>query len=144
MEHLSNMLNSVVNSVTGETETEYEQTFRKSTSLVLRRHESSKLRSSYPNRIPVILEPHKSVKIDKKKYLVPFDITIGKFLLLIRHRILIEKGAALLIFTEDDNLPRLTDTMNSIYWNMKNTDGFLYVRLMVDNATFGGTLVLEP
>jgi GABA(A) receptor-associated protein len=46
-----------------------------------------RVRSKYPDRIPVICE--KAAKsnvpdIDKKKYLVPSDLTVGQFVLVVR------------------------------------------------------------
>ena len=47
-----------------------------------RKNESSRIRDKYPDRIPVIVErANKSdmPEIDKKKYLVPGDLTVGQF-----------------------------------------------------------------
>ena len=44
--------------------------------------ESQKIRTKYPNRVPVIIEPSnqsKLKKIDKNKFLVPEDLTIGPY-----------------------------------------------------------------
>lgn len=54
-----------------------------------RKTESLRILQKYPDRIPVICE--KSDKssiqdIDKKKYLVPQDLTCGQFLYVIRKR----------------------------------------------------------
>lgn len=53
-----------------------ENTFEK------RRAEGEKIRRKYPDRIPVIVEKVPKSKLqdlDKKKYLVPSDLTIGQF-----------------------------------------------------------------
>merc|ERR1711963_586534 len=52
-----------------------------------RRAEGEKIRRKYPDRVPVIVEKSPKAKIgdlDKKKYLVPSDLTVGQFYFLIR------------------------------------------------------------
>jgi len=54
-----------------------------------RRAEGEKIRRKYPDRIPVIVEkaPKSRLRdLDKKKYLVPSELTIGQFYFLIRKR----------------------------------------------------------
>ena len=51
--------------------------------------ESQKIRSRYPDRIPVIVERAENSNIeniDKRKYLVPNDITVAQFMWIIRKR----------------------------------------------------------
>ena len=48
---------------------------------------AEKIRAKYPDRVPVIVERLPKAQIDdldKKKYLVPVDLTIGQFYFLIR------------------------------------------------------------
>jgi len=55
-----------------------------------RRTEGEKIRKKYPDRVPVIVEKAPKARIgdlDKKKYLVPSDLTVGQFYFLIRKRI---------------------------------------------------------
>ena len=50
---------------------------------------SQKIRSRYPDRIPVIVERAENSNIeniDKRKYLVPNDITVAQFMWIIRKR----------------------------------------------------------
>merc|ERR1712102_87170 len=54
-----------------------------------RRAEGEKIRRKYPDRVPVIVEKSPKARIgdlDKKKYLVPSDLTVGQFYFLIRKR----------------------------------------------------------
>ena len=54
-----------------------------------RREESAKIRGRYPDRIPVIVEKADGSSIesiDKRKYLVPNDITVAQFMWIIRKR----------------------------------------------------------
>ena len=62
--------------------------------------ESKKIRTKYPDRIPIIVDRlnqnNKDIpEIDKKKYLVPSDLTVGQFQYVIRKRIKLDSQKAL-------------------------------------------------
>ena len=65
-----------------------EQKFKDKFDLKQRQDESSRVKRKYPNRIPVIVERAENcneiAKIDKTKYLVPGDLTVGQFIYVIR------------------------------------------------------------
>ena len=51
---------------------------------------AGKIRAKYPDRVPVIVEKLPTAKIanvDKKKYLVPSELTVGQFYFLIRYQV---------------------------------------------------------
>lgn len=73
--------------------------------------------------------------IDKKKYLVPADLTVGQFVYVIRKRIKLSPEKAIFIFV-DEVLPPTAALMSSIYEEHKDEDGFLYVGYSGEN-TFG-------
>ena len=52
--------------------------------------------------------------IDKKKYLVPADLTVGQFVYVIRKRIKLSPEKAIFIFV-DEVLPPTAALMSSIY-----------------------------
>lgn len=113
-------------------------TFKEKFSYEKRRLESQKLREKYPNRIPIIIDKHKISTIpdiDKNKFLVPCDITVGHFFFMIRKRINLKKEDAMYIFI-NDKIPSLTALISSIYKEYKNEDGFLYA-IYCSEATFG-------
>jgi len=65
--------------------------------------ESSKIRSKYPDRIPVIVqkvETSNIERIDKRKYLVPSDITAAQFMWIIRKRINLDAERAIFLFVD--------------------------------------------
>ena len=72
--------------------------------------------------------------IDKKKYLVPADLTVGQFVYVIRKRIKLSPEKAIFIFV-DEVLPPTAALMSSIYEEHKDEDGFLYITY-VDSSTF--------
>ncbi|KAJ6256603.1 ubiquitin-like protein atg8, variant 2 [Drechslerella dactyloides] len=100
-----------------------EHTFEK------RKAEAERIRQKYTDRIPVICEKvEKSdiATIDKKKYLVPADLTVGQFVYVIRKRIKLSPEKAIFIFV-DEVLPPTAALMSSIYEEHKDEDGFLYI-----------------
>ncbi|XP_038995507.1 autophagy-related protein 8f-like isoform X1 [Hibiscus syriacus] len=75
--------------------------------------------------------------IDKKKYLVPGDLTVGQFVYVIRKRIRLSAEKAIFIFV-DNVLPPTGAIMSTIYDEKKDEDGFLYVTYSGEN-TFGSS-----
>ncbi|KAK3039463.1 hypothetical protein RJ639_028045 [Escallonia herrerae] len=73
--------------------------------------------------------------IDKKKYLVPADLSVGQFVYVIRKRIKLSAEKAIFIFV-DNVLPPTGAIMSGIYDEKKDEDGFLYVTYSGEN-TFG-------
>ena len=98
--------------------------------------ESSKIRTKYPDRIPVVIEkaPNTLIPdIDKRKFLVPSDLTIAQFMFIIRKRIQLPAEKAMFLFV-DKLLPATTATMGSIYEDYKDADGFLYIAYSGENS----------
>ncbi len=60
--------------------------------------------------------------IDKKKYLVPADLTVGQFVYVIRKRIKLAPEKAIFIYV-DGALPPTAALMSSIYKEHKDEDG---------------------
>ena len=94
-----------------------------------RQAEAERIRDKYPDRIPVIVEkaPGSDISdIDKKKYLVPTDLTVGQFVHVIRKRIKLAPEKAIFIFV-NNVLPPTAGLMSQIYEEQKDEDGFLYI-----------------
>lgn len=120
-------------------------TFKDEYSFEERVAEARKIRSKYPDRIPVIVEPSKNsmfdfyskeLKIDKKKFLVPDNLTMGSFMHIIRNRIKLPQHQALFVFVGKNVLAQNTEQMTVIYEKYKDDDGFLTCHISVEN-TFG-------
>jgi len=101
--------------------------------------ESSRVLEKYSDRIPIICEKNMNQPnlpdIDKNKYLVPFDLTIGQFIYVIRKRLSILSNEALFLFI-GNTIPPSGSMMSQIYAKYKDSDGFLYVTYSKEN-TFG-------
>merc|ERR1719499_1612533 len=79
--------------------------------------------------------------MDKKKILVPKDMTMGSFVGVIRKRILINSDQALFLFV-NQKLPAPATTLQEVYARNKDEEGFLYVVYSLEN-TFGSALGVE-
>jgi GABA(A) receptor-associated protein len=93
----------------------------------------------YPDRIPVCIYKNKgstTPDIDKEKYIVPNDLTVGQFLYVIRKRIKLKPEEALYIFFNGD-LVNTGVTMKEVYNMYKDKkDEMLYAVYSTEN-TFG-------
>ncbi|KAI1235668.1 hypothetical protein IHE44_0002555 [Lamprotornis superbus] len=63
------------------------------------------------------------VDIDKRKYLVPSDITVAQFMWIIRKRIQLPSEKAIFLFV-DKTVPQSSLTMGQLYEKEKDEDGF--------------------
>ena len=107
-----------------------------------RQIESSRIREKYPDRIPVIVERAERSdvpNIDKKKYLVPADLTVGQFVYVVRKRIKLSAEKAIFVFVKN-TLPPTAAMMSAIYDEYKVEDGCLYMTYSGEN-TFGSLTV---
>ncbi|KAJ3056273.1 ubiquitin-like protein atg8 [Rhizophlyctis rosea] len=103
-----------------------------------RKQEAEKIRQKYPDRIPCIVEKAEKsdiATIDKKKYLVPCDLTVGQFVYVIRKRIKLSPEKAMFIFI-NNVLPPSASLLSQVYQEHKDEDGFLYIIYSSEN-TFG-------
>ena len=82
-----------------------------------RLEESTKIREKHSERIPIIVTKAKNCKLkemDKYKFLAPYDLTLGQFLLVIRKRINPGKPLFCNMYTDHEkypNLPKLPNTL---------------------------------
>merc|ERR1712142_1336319 len=100
--------------------------------------ESERIVTKYPNRIPVIVEKVQGSNlpdIDKRKYLVPSDISCAQFMWIIRKRIDLSSDKAIFLFV-DKMVPNSSTPISQIYEDHKDEDGFLYIAYSGEN-TFG-------
>ena len=118
-------------------------TFKEKHSFEKRENEFKRINEKYPERIPVIVEKLESSKpsedlpdLEKKKFLVPRNITFGQFLYIIRSRIQLSSEKALFVFVNNNVIPTTSDTLEIIYSKYKDEDGFLYCGFSGE-STFG-------
>jgi len=107
--------------------------------------EAARIREKYPDRIPVICEkdPRSDIAaVDKRKYLIPMDLTVGQFVYVIRKRISIPAEKAIFIFV-NNTLPPTAALMSTVYEQHKDADGFMYMMYSGEN-TFGSQTSSSP
>ena len=114
--------------------------FKNRTSILDRKKEANKVLTSYPDRVPVIFErdgtaPYHCPQIDRNKYLIPRNLTIGQFLIFIRDRMKFDPGQAIFLFVKG-TMPPSGASISDIYQNYKDIDDFLYITYTFEN-TFG-------
>ena len=112
--------------------------FRERFTFEQRSSECARIFSKFPGRIPVIVQRNNSKnnetpKIDKEKFLVPADLTLGQFVFVIRKRINLSSEKALFLFV-GNSLPTTGSLMREIYQSHKDVDGFLYVIYSGENS----------
>ncbi|XP_042752227.1 autophagy-related protein 8C-like isoform X1 [Lactuca sativa] len=87
-----------------------------------RQAEAARIREKYPDRIPVIVEKAERTDIpdiDKKKYLVPADLTVGQFVYVVRKRIKLSAEKAIFIFVKNV-LPPTVKNKFQTFFNIKD------------------------
>lgn len=92
----------------------------------------------YPDRVPVLVEksPKSDVPdIDRHKYLVPTDLTLGQFVYIIRKRINLDSQKAIFVFV-NNVIPPVSSLMGTIYQEYKDDDLYLRMTYSGEN-TFG-------
>lgn len=125
-----------------------------------RKAEAERIRQKYSDRIPVSIshfddlavtafitntsrrpqvicekvEKSDIATIDKKKYLVPADLTVGQFVYVIRKRIKLSPEKAIFIFV-DEVLPPTAALMSSIYEEHKDEDGYVTASVPIISTT---------
>jgi GABA(A) receptor-associated protein len=114
--------------------------FKSDYSLNDRWKEASKVIEKYKDRVPIICERSSKASydcpdIDKKKYLVPRDLTIGQFMYVIRKRLKLPAEKAIYLFI-NGIIPSSSHILGELYEYYKDPDLFLYIQYSYEN-TFG-------
>lgn len=99
--------------------------------------EASNVLNNYPDRKPIVCErvhnqPHLP-EIDKHKYLVPNELTLGQFMYVIRRRLKLGPEEALYFIINGRFLPTAS-IIGQIYYEERENDGFLYIQYAKENV----------
>lgn len=95
------------------------------------KEEAAAIRMKFPTKIPIIIEryykeadlPH----LDKRKFLVPQELTMCQFVCIIRNRMKIGPSRALYLLVNNRSMIALSRTIAEIYAEHRGLDGFLHV-----------------
>ena len=102
------------------------------------REEADRIMAKYPDRIPVLVSKNEQSQttpdIDKKRYLVPNDLTIGQFLYVIRKRIKLSSDKGLFLFINGE-IVATNETVGATYDELHDKyDGFLHAVYSCENV----------
>uniref|UniRef100_A0A6C0LGJ5 Autophagy-related protein n=1 Tax=viral metagenome TaxID=1070528 RepID=A0A6C0LGJ5_9ZZZZ len=89
----------------------------------------------YPQRVPIIVDCNKEINLDKNKYIVPNDLTVGQFMYILKKRIKINHEQSIFLLCNNQLIIN-TELINNLYNKQKDYDGFLYIIISLEN-TFG-------
>ena len=111
--------------------------FKEQHSFAERKDEADRIMLKYPDRIPVICEPI-NIKpttpiLDKNKYLIPNDLTLGQFMYVIRKRMALSAEKAIYLFVHG-TIPSSSELINNLYYYYRDEDGFLYISYASENV----------
>jgi GABA(A) receptor-associated protein len=112
--------------------------FKENNTFEKRTSESNSVMEKYKDRLPIIVQKTIDCNlpdVDKCKYLVPRDMSMGQFIYVIRRRINLKAEEALFI-TVNNSLISSSENIDMVYEKNKDEDGFLYVTYTSEN-TFG-------
>jgi len=112
--------------------------FKDETAFEQRKSESANIRQKYPDRVPVIIEKVGGSplrEMDKKKFLIPSDISVSQLCWIIRKRTNLEPERALCLYI-NNTMPTTSASMGQIYEQYQDEDGFLYIAYGGE-STFG-------
>ena len=113
-----------------------ESRYKKEKSFDERQAESSNIIRKYRSHVPVIVDkdPKCSLPdIERQKFLVPSELTIGQFIYVVRKRINLQSADAIFLFV-NRKLPAPNATMGTLYAENHDEDGFMYCTYSSDTA----------
>lgn len=103
-----------------------------------RKAECSAVLKKYPDRVPCIIEMSKQCsfnKPEKKKFLIPQNLSISQLQYVVRKRIKVMPDIAIFMFINNVLIPSSSE-LSSVYQEHKDKDGFLYI-VITSESTFG-------
>lgn len=107
--------------------------FRQVYSFELREKEARRILDKYPDRIPIICESFGDVKLDKSKYLVPKDITVGQFIYVLRKRVALKSEQNIFVFV-NNTIPSISSLISELYEQYKDPDNLLYLTVKTESV----------
>lgn len=116
----------------------------KATDYIKRVGEARRVAEKHPGRCSIIVgrtEGSDVPEIDKHKYLVPRNLSVGQFSHVIRKRLDLPPEKAMFLFC-NKILPSASLTIGELYDKHKDYDEFLYISYASEN-TFGNYLSIS-
>jgi len=105
--------------------------FKDKKTFAARNRDSEAIKAQYPDKIPVIIERFKNERnlpvLDKIKYLVPFDMTMGSLASIVRKRLQLSSAQSLFLLVNQKSMTCASTVIGDVYKDEKDDDGFLYI-----------------
>jgi GABA(A) receptor-associated protein len=102
--------------------------YKESYSFEQKKAEATRIMNKYPTRVPILVSKGKNCRweLDREKYLVPDDLTVGQFMWVIRKRLKLPPEEALFMLV-GWSIPASNQMLGYIYDTYHDDDGFLYI-----------------
>jgi len=105
--------------------------FKQRRSLAARKAEVYNIKSKFPDKIPVIVERYLKEKnlprLNKTKFLVPTELALRQFQLILRARMSLDKRHTMYLLVDGRSILAHTLTMAEVHSEYHDEDGFLYL-----------------
>ena len=111
------------------------QTNWKKLSTDAKRKEYEKIKLEFPHHTPVIVFAPDELKLNKHKFLIQKDMTVGQFMYILRSRITIHENDAIFLFV-NNSMVSVSQLISIVYKEHKSECGFVYFHLQKE-STFG-------
>lgn len=103
-----------------------------------RKNESERILIKFTDRIPLIISKNNKCKkindMNKNKFLIPKLITVGQLTYVIRKKINLLPEKAIFVFFNKNTLVPSYYTLEKVYEEFKDDDGFLYAYYSDENS----------
>ncbi|NXG62312.1 MLP3C protein, partial [Hemiprocne comata] len=100
-------------------------------STATRMHEVTQIQLKYPNKIPVVVERYQKEKtlplLSRTKFLVAQDLPLSQLAVTLRTRLCLASSQTFYLLVDNKGLPNMAITMQELYQDNKDEDGFLYL-----------------
>jgi len=92
------------------------------------------MRKRYPHRAPVIINQVRDMPPpDRFKYLLPFDISVGEFIHVLRKRMNLPPDRAIFL-SINNHIPSIQQTIGELYHSHPTEDNFLLITIQSESA----------
>jgi GABA(A) receptor-associated protein len=97
------------------------------------------IKEKYPDYIPIVVrtKSNNNIELNKCKFLVSGEITIGQFLFILRKKISHLKASESIFLFVDNQIPPATALMSRLYHEKKDIDTEMLYMVVCKENTFG-------
>uniref|UniRef100_A0A8C6IMP8 Uncharacterized protein n=1 Tax=Melopsittacus undulatus TaxID=13146 RepID=A0A8C6IMP8_MELUD len=111
-----------------------------------RMQEVAEIQMKYPNKIPVVVERYQKERtlppLTRTKYLVAQDLPLSQFVVTLT-RLSLASTQTFYLLVNNKGLPNLSITMQELYQDNRDEDGFLYLTY-ASQEMFGSSFHIHP